>query len=201
MGLLRSGTFCARACAQLSAFAVVQLLPACPAGSSQPVEIAKWSPSHVAILADKNEGVCRPPVFSPDSRSLAGSNWEIVFVWNLASRKLETTLTPKTHWLSSMAFGSKGETIITATDKIIKIWDVRRGSVRSELKGHAINVRKVVVAPDESMLLSTDWETVKLWDLKKGVELSSVPLKNEAIVNDLAFSPDGKTVAVAGGSN
>jgi WD40 repeat protein len=198
---LGSIRFHACACAVACAFAMLQLLPACPAGCSQPAEIPKWFPSHVAILADKNEGVGRPPVFSSDSRSLAGSDWKTVFVWNVASRKLEASLKPKTRWLPSMAFVSNAETIITATDKTIKIWDVRRETVRSELKGHADNVRKIAVAPDENTLLSTDWETVKLWDLKNGIELRSVPLKKDAMFNGLVFSPDGKTVAVAGGSS
>lgn len=157
------------------------------------------SPKHVTVL--KDEGVCNL-VFSHDSRRLAGSVWDTVLIWDVASQKLEASLKP--HWssMTSVVFGADANTVITASspDKIIKIWNVRQGRVRSELRGHASRVWKLAVSPDRSMLLSSDGvRAVKLWDLKKQIELKSISLEKPGSFDRISFAPDGKTVAIAGG--
>jgi WD40 repeat protein len=60
----------------------------------------------------------------------------------------------------------------------------------------------IASSKDGKLLASTDaQQSVKLWDIKKAVELSSARLKEDEWFEHVAFSPDGKTLALAGGSS
>ena len=59
-------------------------------------------------------------------------------------------------------------------------------------RGHAEDVSKIAISPDNKMLASGSWDkTVKIWDLASGKELKTLG-NYPSWVKSVAFSPDGK---------
>jgi WD40 repeat protein/serine/threonine protein kinase len=80
----------------------------------------------------------------------------------------------------------------------ITIWDTLDKKAIATLDGHASAVTSLVFTPDGKRLASTSAGNLKVWDSVSGRELLSIALAN-AQAPRLAFSPNGRYLAVANG--
>ncbi|MCH6554363.1 MAG: hypothetical protein IH793_09435, partial [Acidobacteria bacterium] len=79
----------------------------------------------------------------------------------------------------------------------IKLWNLDRGKVQRNLKGHTGKVSSVVFSPDGKTLASGSHDnTIKLWNVETGQVLRTLQGHSDW-VNCVAFTPDGKTLASA----
>jgi WD40 repeat protein/serine/threonine protein kinase len=94
-----------------------------------------------------------------------------------------------------MAFSPRGTLLATAdSDGSVKLWDVANRQIFRILSGHENTVMAVIFNHDGTMLASGSLDgTVRLWD-SAGNPLSI--LRGHVNPNSLAFSPDGKMLAV-----
>jgi WD40 repeat protein len=133
--------------------------------------------------------------FSPDGQMLAsgaGYRTKGVGLWDLKSGQVRL-LEGHTQNVASVAFSPDGRTLASgAWDNTIKLWDVARGTEKVELTGHKNPVFHVAFSPTEPKLASSDGETLKLWDLT-----TYKPLQELDHGSTIAFSPNGRTLAVA----
>jgi WD40 repeat protein len=159
------------------------------------------TPARAIDLSEGSKGA-RRPVFSPDGRSLAACVWDTVYIWDTATGKLRSTLKGSGKGIcSGICFRADGETLLTAREDSawIRLWNVGDRTVSREFKAHATGSTGIASSGD--LLASTDAEhTIKLWDLRKGVELTLVLLKKGEWFEHIAFSHDGKTIAIGGGA-
>ncbi len=91
------------------------------------------------------------------------------------------------------------------TNGLIKIWSLEQSKgvttanfVRS-LKGHLNAVRFLTFSSDSERLISSDGESVRIWDLSLKEDDGFAP-QIEGRCNDVAFSPNGKFLAVTLGA-
>jgi WD40 repeat protein len=108
----------------------------------------------------------------------------------------------------SVAFSPDGKTLASGVSNgTIKLWNVTRGGAVDTLTGYA-DVSHVAFSPDGKTLASggevRDEKTavrrtmIKLWDVATGKEQSTfTPVEKKSLVSSLAFSPDGKTLAIS----
>jgi WD40 repeat protein len=97
-----------------------------------------------------------------------------------------------------LAFAPDGNTLATMIGLggryVIRLWDVATGAERLALKPRRF-IRGFVFSPDGKLLALSDGgegkEALRLWDTATGQELRHVHTAG----GDLAFSPNGKTVA------
>ncbi|MBI3469081.1 MAG: PD40 domain-containing protein, partial [Planctomycetes bacterium] len=95
-------------------------------------------------------------------------------------------------------FSPDGKTLAAGNwDGTISLWEVATWRELRVLKAHESVVRSVAFSPDSEKLVTSCVDgSVKLWDVATGAVESEV--SHGGYVNEIALSPDGKTLATAG---
>jgi len=131
--------------------------------------------------------------FSADHRQIvSGSRDKTIILWNTIGR-LMYTIQEDGHreWVSCVRFSPNLMTplIVSAGwDKVVKVWNLTRCNLRTNLFGHTGYVNTVTVSPDGSLCASGGKDgTAMLWDLNEGKHLSSLDAGD--IIHALVFSP------------
>jgi len=138
--------------------------------------------------------------FSADNRQIvSGSRDRTINLWNTLGQ-LKFTIFEPAHkeyadghkeWVSCVRFSPNLNTplIVSAGwDGLVKVWNLDRCKLRTNLIGHKGYVNTVTVSPDGSLCASGGKDgTAMLWDLNDGRHLSS--LEAGDIIHALCFSP------------
>lgn len=99
----------------------------------------------------------------------------------------------------TIAWNAKGELVATgASDKVIRVWNLERAGNRPqcELKGHALEVTKVLFNPVREFELASCSKdgTVRLWDVRTKTCLTKLDVTGDLF--SLAWSLDGAEMVV-----
>ena len=93
---------------------------------------------------------------------------------------------------TSIAFSADGKTLISGSGGgVIRLWDAATGKERTPA-GRQWNFGATLSA--DGRTLAFVGESIQLWDMALGRELSAFPKEPDAAA-PLVFSPDGKTLA------
>ena len=99
----------------------------------------------------------------------------------------------------TMALSPDGHTLAVASEKNIRLLDLHTRNQRDVLAGHKSDVYSLAFSPTGEILASgSEDTTIRLWDVDTG-ELVRTLIVPTAVVQWVAFSPDGKMLASAGG--
>ncbi len=139
--------------------------------------------------------------WSPDGKRLASvGNDRTVQVWDADSGATLRTYSGHTGAVESVAWSPDGKRLASAsTDKTVRVWDtsIKSGSTVLTYTGHASSVHSVAWSLDGTMLASgSDDDMVLVWAPSDGATL---PAYSSYSTRGVAWSPDGKRLAFAGG--
>jgi WD40 repeat protein len=124
--------------------------------------------------------------------------------WDLLTGKPRTSVPVHDKMILSLAFSPDASRLVSASlDGSLKLWDPVRGQLLAQ-RECGNRLRKVAFSPDgqvmavaaEPFVRPPHADTVTLWNMPACVRRPEV-LKPEFAVSDLAFTPDGKTIAAA----
>jgi RNA polymerase sigma factor (sigma-70 family) len=157
--------------------------------------------------------------FFPDGKRLVAANgtgWSPsgVTVWDPATGQEVQRFAVKEGQvsISTVAVRPDGRTLAGVTETSVRLWDAASGAELRELKGHQGAIEQLAFAPDGQLLATAARDrTVRLWDPATGREVRRLDGKlalapdvavggltgHQRGVVGLAFSADGRTLAVA----
>ena len=178
---------------------------------------------HVATGARRQiltpHNVVEEVMFSPDGRTIVSSDDEDPQLWDIATGELKARLVDTTG-TNNIVFNSDGTILYGASRNELRLWDPDTGKIKLRLGiSNSSHSRPLSVFSPDGQIIATAGRndyTVQLWNLQngqlknalvgdpkyvKGIMISDgVPkLLNFATkrVASIAFSPDGRTLAVA----
>jgi len=134
-----------------------------------------------------------------------------VYVWDLKKQKLLHTLGGHSKRITALAFSRDGSTLAVASlgegaglycPGVLKLWDPKEGREIVELKGHTGYIEALAFAANGKTLISAGYNEnrdgeVLIWDVVNKSEKGTF----KTVLNDvqeLALSPDGRRIAIAG---
>lgn len=137
---------------------------------------------------------------SPDGKLLAFGDKNNIHLWDIAKCKEVRSLEGHTQKVVRAAFSADGKLLATSDGNIL-LWDVASGRLlrafHPAARRHHFTVF-ALSADGKTVAAATDGRSapIFLWDAATGNEIRSIPGSDDA-PRDLAFSPDGKTLALA----
>jgi WD40 repeat protein len=152
--------------------------------------------------------------FSQDGRFLyTGGYDDHIGVWNTADAAPKPVKMVEAHkgWVRWVRVSHDGRYLASCgNDNLVKVWSLPDFALVQQFSGHKRFPYATVFHPDGKRLVSFDlMGIIKEWDLETGKELRSLEVKgmwgfdlkfqaDMGGARDMRFSPDGKTLAVAG---
>jgi eukaryotic-like serine/threonine-protein kinase len=142
---------------------------------------------------------------SPDGRLLAVPSNGTVAILDADTGKHMRTLTGMRGQAYTVAFSHSGKEVAVGTidgDNVIRLFDVATGKEMQTFRGSTRPIYHLAFSPpDSKLLVSVGGDGQKtaeaiIWDTASGKKLRD--LEGQAVlVNNVAFAPDGKSVATA----
>jgi WD40 repeat protein len=171
------------------------------AGWDKTVKLWPVQAGRHALTLKGHTGPVLAASFRADSKRLASaSRDQTVQVWDMETGRRLFPLAGHTGPVNAAAFSPDGKVLASGSDdKTIKVWDVEARKEMRTLKGHDGAVTCVAFRPDGTRLASGSADhTVRVWDPGTGQQV--LTLLGPERVNQVAFSPDGQSLAVAYGA-
>ncbi|ETO29944.1 WD-40 repeat protein, partial [Reticulomyxa filosa] len=124
--------------------------------------------------------------FSPDGKMLVSSSSDgTIRLWDVVSGRELQCLQEIPNIVTDVQFSPDGQTVVSlAKDFAIVIWDTIR----------------LQFSFDGCLLCVADGETIRLLNVKSGREIKKL-LRHSGNINDVQFSPDGKTIVSCSNDN
>ena len=167
-------------------------------GSSRSVRLWDMMTMQSRALGDAAElGVVVALVFSPDGSVLAGADMGgTVRLWNVATSQQAALLhTFELGWAHSLAFNLDGSLLAAGSIEGLYVWDMTTGQpVITPTEEVNPGAGGVAFSPDSTRLVAGKGVGIDIWDVATWEKVMTLE-GHEAVIESIAFSPDGSVIA------
>jgi len=153
----------------------------------------------VRALAGHGVGIAL--AFSSDGELLAAVDGQRTLrVWRVKDGSLMRTTDVPDGTVETVSFSPDDRHLVTTGGKTARIWNIDSGKLEHVLAGHTKALTSAAFSPDGSLIVTTSFDhDARIWDARTGKPRSLLRDKVDyAVVNDGAFSADGRWVVTAG---
>ncbi len=124
-------------------------------------------------------------------------------LWDVKTGQLVRRLRGEFSWPGSFDISTDLRVLVSSSDQHMRFWDTASGkevrNFKLPLKTRSENLQTLVFSPDGKRLAgwggSLDDNTARVWDATTGNEVCRLDF--QSAYYNLAFAPDGKTLASA----
>jgi WD40 repeat protein len=110
---------------------------------------------------------------TPDGSRIVSGGREAMYVWDLASGRLEQKLTGPGGWVGTLTVTPDGRRVVSDGDDTVRVWDLETGRLERTLQGHEGPVNGIAVALDGTRIISaSDDGTLRAWDIATGLQIA-----------------------------
>lgn len=111
--------------------------------------------------------------FSPDGRTIASANGNLINLWETETGKKLKTFTAHTGKVRSLSFSADGKFLVSGSnDTTIRIWDIAGGTERKIIEGNTNSVFMVNFSPDGRSVVSHSYDGgIVVRDIESGKEI------------------------------
>lgn len=127
-------------------------------------------------------GAVNAVTFSPDGKTLASAGSSLR-LWDADTGELRHADDKDLGSIDRLIFSPDGKTVAGAGgwDRAVHLWDVNTRTHQKTPKGHTGEIRDIAFSPDSGTLVSAGTDAMRLWDVRTGTELKSLPTPQDKI--------------------
>jgi WD40 repeat protein len=151
---------------------------------------------------DKNTVFCSSLAMTSDGKTLCtGHGDRTIRVWDLPSRKLQSTFGTGNSLVESLVFAPGNKTLACILfDQSVAFWDVTTGQQRARIDRALADAWTLAFSPDGMTVAVGGGDgKIRLWDMATGTSRARFPAHAPSRVYALAFTPDGKMLVSGSG--
>ncbi|RKU27372.1 hypothetical protein C6497_11530 [Candidatus Poribacteria bacterium] len=131
---------------------------------------------------------------SPDGKTIAVGGYEGLHLYNAITGAYIAKLGGHIRGVGRIAFSPDGSTLASSGAEELFIWDTESKRRLVSIDGH-VGVWGMAISPDGNTLATSNREKIYFWSLNNGQNKALIFAGHHSIYRDLAFSPDGSTLA------
>ncbi|MCG9126872.1 T9SS type A sorting domain-containing protein [Candidatus Poribacteria bacterium] len=131
---------------------------------------------------------------SPDGKTLAVGGYDGLHLFNAISGAYIAKLGGHIRGVWKIAFSPDGSKIASSGAEELFIWDTKSRRRLLSIEGHT-HAWGMALSPDGSTVATSNREKIYFWDINNGKNIALIFAGHHSSYSDLAFSPDGTTLA------
>ncbi len=158
---------------------------------------------HLRVLSFSPDGKCLVTEFRDKAEEAQSWYASHLRLWDVQTGKVLGDLDSPG---GSFAFTADGKTLVAGRDRRVQVWDVAKRQKIREIKIEGGGIRFIALSPDCKRVATVGMGFPKLprfgcrvdvFDVETGKLLWSAPATEDRLISGIAYSPDGKTIAVS----
>jgi WD40 repeat protein len=143
-----------------------------------------------------------PVAYSPDGRWFASGGWDnVIRVWDAVSAEQIAVLGGPKLFVACLAISPDGSRLVARSmDQRLRLWDMGTGALLADPDdGGVVSYlpQSVAISPDSALFACGCHDRVRFWELAAGRERTALSVPTRGDIRVVAFSPDGRQLAVA----